>query len=89
MKIKFKKSFDKSKLKLDLKIRLKFNEKLVIFSKNPLDKILRNHALDWEYKWFRSIDITWDYRAIFREYPNGTYEFVDFIDIWTHSQLYW
>jgi mRNA-degrading endonuclease YafQ of YafQ-DinJ toxin-antitoxin module len=37
---------------------------------------------------FRSINITWDYRAIFKEYPDGTYEFVDFIDIWTHSQLY-
>jgi hypothetical protein len=43
---------------------------------------LRNHALTWEYLWFRSIDITWDFRSIFKEYPDWTYEFVDFIDIW-------
>jgi len=89
MKIEFKKSFDKSKSKLDLKIRMKFNEKLIIFSKNPFEKILNNHTLTWKYTWFRSINITWDYRAIFKEYWENKYEFVDFIDIWTHSELYW
>jgi mRNA-degrading endonuclease YafQ of YafQ-DinJ toxin-antitoxin module len=59
-----------------------------VFVNNPFDKILNNHALNWDYEWFRSINITWDYRVIFREYPNWTYEFVEFIDIGTHSQLY-
>jgi len=34
-----------------------------------------------------NIDITWNFRAIIKEYPNWKYEFVDFIDIWTHSKL--
>jgi mRNA-degrading endonuclease YafQ of YafQ-DinJ toxin-antitoxin module len=55
---------------------------------NPLKSELNNHALNWAYKWYRSINISWDFRAIFREYPNWTYEFIEFIDIWTHSQLY-
>lgn len=89
MKIDYVKSFLKSYKKLDTKIQNKFDEKVLNFQKNPFDKTLRNHSLAWKYSWFRSIDITWDYRAIFKEYPNWTYEFVDFIEIWTHSQLYW
>ncbi len=88
MKIDYVKSFLKSYNKLDKKIQLKFDEKVEIFQENPFEKILNNHFLNWKYKWFRSINITWDFRAIFREYPDGTYEFVEFIDIGTHSKLY-
>ncbi len=88
MKVTKIKRFIKSYNKLWLKIKSKFDKNLIIFMKNPFEKSLNNHALKWEYSWFRSINITWDYRAIFREYPNWTYEFVDFIDIWTHSELY-
>jgi len=89
MIIRRKKRFIKSYKKLDRKIQDKFDEIFLIFKTNPFEKSLRNHSLTWEYLWYRSIDITWDYRAVFKEYPNWTYEFVDFIDIWTHSQLYW
>lgn len=89
MIVKRKKRFIKSYEKLNRKIQDKFDEVFLVFRINPFDKSLRNHALIWEYSWLRSIDITWDYRAIFKEYPNWTYEFVDFIDIWTHSQIYW
>ena len=88
MIVKRKKRFIKSYVKLNRKIQDKFDEIFLIFLNNPFDERLRNHALNWEYKWFRSIDISWDFRVIFREYPNGTYEFVEFVDIWTHSQLY-
>lgn len=88
MKIDYVKNFLKSYKKLDNKIQKKFDEKVLIFQKSPTEKILNNHSLKGKYAWFRSINITWDYRAIFKEYPNGTYEFVDFIDIWTHSELY-
>ena len=88
MKVKKIKRFIKSYNKLDRKIKLKFDEKLVIFMEDPFLKELNNHWLKWKYLWLRSIDVTWDFRAIFKEYPNWKYEFVDFIDIWTHSQLY-
>ena len=88
MKVKKVKKFIKSYNKLSYKIRLKFDEKLIIFMENPFLESLNNHSLKGDFLWFRSINITWDYRAIFREYPNWKYEFVDFIDIWTHSQLY-
>lgn len=88
MIIDFHKKFDKTYFKLDQKIKIKFREKLKIFSINPFEIILNNHALTWDYKWFRSINITWDFRAIFKEYPNWTYEFVEFLEIWSHSELY-
>ena len=88
MKLIFSKKFDKKYSKLPLKIQEQFNHKLINFEQNIFLKQLWNHALKWKYIWYRSINITWDYRAIFKEYPNWTYEFVEFINIWTHAQLY-
>ncbi|NDK08640.1 type II toxin-antitoxin system mRNA interferase toxin, RelE/StbE family [Candidatus Gracilibacteria bacterium] len=88
MDVKYTKSYKKSFSKLDSKIKTKTIERIAIFSVNPFEKILNNHKLLGEYDGYRSINITGDYRAIFREYPDGTYEFVEFIDIGTHSKLY-
>ena len=88
MKLKFSRIFDKKYQKLPIKIQNKFNEKLIEFEFDKFNKKLNNHSLKWKFLWYRSINITWDYRAIFKEYPNWTYEFIEFIDIWTHSQLY-
>lgn len=81
MQVSKSKRFTKSYLKLPIRVKRKFDEKLCIFIKNPQESIFNNHALNGEYDGFRSINITGDYRAIFREYPNGAYEFVDFTDI--------
>ena len=88
MKIEYSKKFLKSYKKKDFFIRDKFKEKLILFQNNPFLKELNNHSLQWKNLWFKSINITWDFRAIFKEYPSWTYEFVEFIDFWTHSQLY-
>ena len=88
MIIKFSRHFDKSYNKLPIKIQDKFNERLIIFENDKKAEILNNHTLLWKYKWLYSINITWDYRAIFKEYLDGSYEFIEFIKIWTHSQLY-
>ena len=88
MKLKFSKVFDKKYQKLPLKIQDKFNNKLIEFEYDVFQKHLNNHKLKWKYLWYSSINITGDYRAIFKEYPDWTYEFVEFVNIWTHSQLY-
>jgi mRNA-degrading endonuclease YafQ of YafQ-DinJ toxin-antitoxin module len=36
----------------------------------------------------RSINVTWDYRIIFRKLSDNTYEIVELIKVWTHSELY-
>jgi len=88
MKIIFSKKFDKKYQKLPIKIQDKFNERLIEFEFDKFKDFLNNHALKWKYNWYRSINITWDYRAIFKEYWDWIYEFIEFVNIWTHSELY-
>ena len=88
MKIIRRKSFDKSLSVLHKKIITKAIETLEIFTNNYQDSRLRNHALHKQRSGYRSIDVTGDYRIIFRELSDGLYELVELIDIGTHSQLY-
>ena len=69
-------------------MRDKVKDVLQIFIENPMDKELRNHGLEWKYKWKRSIDVTGDLRIIFKELSNWRYELVEICDVWTHAQLY-
>ncbi|PID34910.1 MAG: type II toxin-antitoxin system mRNA interferase toxin, RelE/StbE family [candidate division SR1 bacterium] len=80
----FLKSFDK----VPKKIQYQAIERLEIFLDHPFDPILRNHALKGKWIGFRSIDISGDYRIIFRELSDGKYELVELVKIGTHSQLY-
>ena len=88
IQINFKKDFVKSYKNLDLKIKIKTDKAIIVFKNNPFDISLNNHKLSGDYQWFGSINVTWDYRIIFYELSNGTYELVELVDIWTHSQLY-
>ncbi len=88
MIIRKHKTFDKSYLKLSEKLKIKVKETLILFSENYYDKSLNNHALKWDFLRLRSINVTWDYRIIFRELSNNTYEIVEFLKVWTHSELY-
>ena len=78
MIVKYRKTFKKQYNKLPKKIKLKFDSRFDVFFNNPFDKILKNHKLSWNFLWFNNIDITWDYRAIFKELSNWNYEFVEF-----------
>lgn len=71
--------------KLPPKVKQKMMERIELFTNDPLNSQLRNHALHTPYKGSYSIDITGDYRAL--------YELVDantalFAHVGTHSQLY-
>ena len=85
MNVIFHKRFEKAVQKLPPKVKQKIVERLSLFTNDPLNHQLRNHALNTPYKGSYSIDITGDYRAI--------YELVDddtalFTHVGTHSQLY-
>lgn len=88
MKIKYHKKFEKSYNKKSLKLREIFKKKLRIFIQNPFSFELKNHKLKWNFLWYNSINISWDYRAIFKELSDWKYEFVEFTDFWTHSEIY-
>lgn len=76
----FIKKFDK----LPQPIRTKFVERKNLFLADKFHPLLNNHSVGRAFPGCRSIDVTGDYRAIFKE--NG--ECVLFMNIGTHSELY-
>ncbi|MBI1812684.1 hypothetical protein HY285_05005 [Candidatus Peregrinibacteria bacterium] len=57
-------------------MRRLLKQKLKLFAKDPYNKQLDNHALDHAWKQFRSIDITPNWIAVYREYPGKEYVFM-------------
>ena len=74
--------------KLDVKIRGSFKVRIIKFSKNPQDPQLNNHKLKREWRGYRSIDITADWRAIFKEIKGNEGTIAYFVAIGTHKELY-
>ncbi|MEK7175479.1 MAG: type II toxin-antitoxin system mRNA interferase toxin, RelE/StbE family, partial [Patescibacteria group bacterium] len=71
--------------KKDTWVQNKFNDQLLIFTKNINYPLLNNHPLSGEWAGCRSINITGDFRAVYEELNNNHFEFVA---IGTHSELY-
>lgn len=88
MKIVFDPAFLSKLKKLNVRIRKSVKERIIIFSKNPNDSQLDNHALRDEYKGYLSVDITSDYRAIYKEIQIGHEIAAYFITLGTHEDLY-
>lgn len=74
--------------KFDVKILKSFKERIIKFSKNPFDLQLNNHLLKREWKGYSSIDITSDWRAIYKEIKIGEETVAYFVAIGTHKELY-
>lgn len=86
-KILRKKYFDKKLYKLNDNILDKIEIVLEILEKwPPFEKEYNVHSLNWKYKKYLSINITWDYRIIFN--IDKKENIIYLYDIWTHSQLY-
>ncbi|MDA9129391.1 type II toxin-antitoxin system mRNA interferase toxin, RelE/StbE family [Candidatus Gracilibacteria bacterium] len=82
------KRFEKSFRKLSPKLQEKTSEVLKIFTNNKHDIRLKNHALKGDFIGFRSINLTGDYRIIFKDNDNGVIEVIELVDVNTHSELY-
>lgn len=86
MVIEFHKNFDKKYQKLNRSIQEKIDSTLAIFSKDPFNKSLKNHALKDNLKGKRALRVTGNMRIIFEEY--GKYIKVVMLDVGTHNQVY-
>lgn len=84
MEIGYKVRFQKDFKKLPPKIRSRFYERLSLFLHNKSDPALNNHSVERAFPGCRSINITGNYRAIFKEEGDTTI----FITIGSHSDLY-
>jgi addiction module RelE/StbE family toxin len=83
-RIEFSTVFNKLLSRAPTEIKIAFREAYDLFSENPSHPALRNHPLTGEYAAFRSIDVTSDWRALYREES----ERVIFADLGTHEELY-
>ena len=85
MKVRFHRNFRRGYAKLPAKLRNQFKKRLKLFLEDPFNPLLQNHALHGEWQQFRSINVTGDFRAIYRMLGQSSAEFVL---IGTHSGLY-
>jgi addiction module RelE/StbE family toxin len=83
-RIEFTPLFNKQRKAAPLEIKQAFRDALDLFAENPNHPALRNHPLTGKYAGFRSIDVTADWRALYREEK----ERIMFADLGTHEELY-
>lgn len=82
--ILFHPAFKKAYRKRTKTVREHFDERLTIFEKEPAHPLLDNHILHGKWEGYRSINVTGDFRAIFKQEGKVT----TFVDINTHHNLY-
>ncbi|MCG2694458.1 type II toxin-antitoxin system mRNA interferase toxin, RelE/StbE family [Candidatus Parcubacteria bacterium] len=85
MEFIYSKNFKKQFGKLNYKTQESFQERIKIFVKNPNHIVLNNHKLSGKYHDYRSINITGDYRVVFKIISDDVCYLVA---IGTHSKLY-
>lgn len=69
-------------------VKFAFADALQIFVTDPHHESLHNHALKDQYAGFRSINVTSDWRAIYKARLVGEKKFTIFYFLGTHKQLY-
>lgn len=89
MEILYGDKFQKQYNKAPKPVRVAFRKRISLFEKDVFHILLHNHQLTGKYSGHRSINITGDWRAVYREsidtLGNAAYHFIVF---GTHSQLY-
>jgi addiction module RelE/StbE family toxin len=76
--------FNKQRKAAPLEIKQAFRDALDLFDENPIHEALRDHPLTGRYAGLRSIDVTEDWRALYRI----EHERIIFVELGTHEQLY-
>lgn len=82
---KFHRWFIKQYRRMPAALRKKCDERILLFQKDPFHPILENHPLRGTYTGYRSINITGDWRAVYRKLDDTT---VYLVTIGTHPELY-
>lgn len=85
MKLYFHQNFEKQFAKLAPKEKEKTKKRLNLFLDSPFHPILNNHPLKGKYLDYRSIRISGDLRAIYKQLND---EECIFVAVGSHNQLY-
>lgn len=86
--IEYSATFNKQRKDAPLEVKSAFRDALELFLDHPDHPNLRNHALREEYAGFRSIDVTEDWRALFKIRESKFKKVITFHVLGTHAQLY-
>ncbi len=86
--IKFLDPFDKQLRNAPDEIKETFLDTLDLFLEDNNHPHLRNHALQEKFTGYRRIDVTDDWRAVFKEEQSGGKKTIKFYLIGTHKELY-
>jgi len=86
--IEYSKRFDKQRKAAPIEIKTAFREALALFIEDQNYPFLRNHALRGKYIGFRSIDVSEDWRAIYKKKQTKSKTTITFHLIGTHKKLY-
>ena len=81
----FSKNFKKSFKKKDKFVQEKARKRIRLLREDPSDVLLNNHKLQGEYEGLNSINITGNFRAIFKYIDE---DHIVLTDIGTHTELY-
>jgi len=85
MRASYHQNFKRSYKKLPGKLKQKASERILLFLDEPYNALLNNHALAGKYLGYRSINVTGNFRAIYRLLENNV---AHFVALDTHSNLY-
>ena len=88
LRIKYSTLFNKQFKAAPLEIKIAFREARQLFYDNPNYPYLRNHALKEKFAGFSSIDVTGDWRALFKIRKTKRQTVITFHILGTHTQLY-
>jgi addiction module RelE/StbE family toxin len=84
LRIEFTPLFNKHRKAAPLEIKKAFQDTLALFIVEPDHPSLRNHPLKDKFAGVRSIDVTGDWRALYRRERDR----IIFVEFGTHDQLY-
>jgi len=87
-RIEFAPLFTKQRKTAPVEIKEAFLDTLELFLEDPTNPFLRNHPLREKFAGFRSIDVTDDLRAVFKEEQSGERKVITFHMLGTHDELY-
>lgn len=88
LQIEYSSLFNRQFKDVSLEVKIAFRETRDLFSDNPNNPILRNHTLREKYSGYRSINVTDDWRAIFKIKINKKQTKITFYVLGTHTRLY-
>lgn len=88
LRIKYTTLFNRQRKGAPVEIKIAFREARELFLETPDHPHLRNHALREKFAGYRSIDVTGDWRALFKVEESKTQTIITFHILGTHSLLY-